>query len=115
MTNLQLMPHPNFGHRSGLVVDRLDRTVGGWRSCGRDRRAGSGEVRAAQLPWFKRILLIVVSPLLPFVFLRKILAAVVRLPRYRWQIPRALPWLLFFLFGWGLGEARGYLESIARR
>jgi hypothetical protein len=74
-----------------------------------------GLARAARLPMFKRFLLLALSPLLPLVFLRKIVAAAIRLPRYRWQTPLALPWLLFFLFGWGLGEARGYLESIARR
>lgn len=74
-----------------------------------------GLARADCLPWFKRILLIVVSPLLPLVFLQKIVAAVIRLPRYRRKMLRAFPWLLFFLLGWGLGEARGYLESIARR
>jgi hypothetical protein len=74
-----------------------------------------GLARASGLPRFKRWLLLALSPLLPLVFLRKILAAAIRLPRHRRQVPRAMPWLLFFLLGWGLGEARGYLESIGRR
>lgn len=74
-----------------------------------------GLARAAPLPALKRWLLLAASPLLPLVFLRKILARAMRHPGCRRQIPRAAPWLLFFLLGWGLGEARGYLESIARR
>lgn len=74
-----------------------------------------GLARAARLPWFKRILLIVLSPLLPLVFLRKIITAASRQPQHRRQLRRAFPWLLFFLLGWGLGEARGYLESMVRR
>jgi len=39
----QLARHPNFQHRSGFVVDRLERDGSTWRVCGRDRRDGSGE------------------------------------------------------------------------
>jgi hypothetical protein len=74
-----------------------------------------GLARADQLQWFKRILLIALSPLLPLVFLRKIVAAVRRQPQHRRRLGRAFPWLCFFLLGWGLGEARGYMESIAQR
>lgn len=74
-----------------------------------------GLARANALPLLKRILLVVLSPLLPVIFLRKIVAAARRSPHTRSQLPRALPWLLFFLLGWGLGEARAYLESMVRR
>lgn len=89
---------------------------GAWQFFGQRFAHGRefGLARAARLKWFERMLMIALSPLLPLVFLRKIVVTAIRLPRYRRQIPRAIPWLLFFLFGWGLGEARGYVESIAR-
>lgn len=39
----QLARHPTFHHRSGFVVDRLQRDGHGWRVCGHSRRNGSGE------------------------------------------------------------------------
>ncbi len=39
----QLARHPNFEHRPGFVVDRLERVGDAWRVCGRDRRDGSAE------------------------------------------------------------------------
>lgn len=74
-----------------------------------------GLARANALPLFKRMLLVVLSPLLPLVFLRKIVVAARGNPHTRGHLPRALPWLLFFLLGWGLGEARAYIESMVRR
>lgn len=90
---------------------------GAWQFVGQRYAHGRqfGLARAARLKWFERMLMVALSPLLPLVFLRKIIVAAVRLPRYRRQIPRAIPWLLLFLCGWGLGEARGYVESLARR
>jgi choline dehydrogenase-like flavoprotein len=43
-----LARHPNFEHRSGLVVDRLERDKGSWRVCGRDRRDGGAETIAGR-------------------------------------------------------------------
>ena len=74
-----------------------------------------GLARAAGLPRLKRVLLIILSPVLPLVFLRKIVVATSGQPHCRRQLPSAFPWLLFFLMGWGLGEARGYLESMVRK
>ncbi|MEO8159683.1 MAG: hypothetical protein ABI648_17930, partial [Betaproteobacteria bacterium] len=74
-----------------------------------------GLARAGGLSWPRRILLIILSPLLPLVFLRKIVASARDRPQYDRQLRRAFPWLLFFLVGWGLGEARGYVESVVRR
>lgn len=74
-----------------------------------------GLARAMSLPRSKRILLIVLSPLLPLVFLRKIASSAQRHPQYGRELRRALPWLLLFLVGWGLGETRGYIESVVRR
>ena len=74
-----------------------------------------GLARAIRLPPSKRVLLIALSPLLPLVFLRKIVVAAKRHSQYRRQLLRALPWMLFFLLGWGLGEARGYVDSLVGR
>lgn len=74
-----------------------------------------GLARANSLPLVRRMLLVALSPLLPLVFLRKIVAAARQNPNTRSQLPSALPWLLFFLLGWGLGEARAYLESMVRQ
>lgn len=74
-----------------------------------------GRARAGTLPLVKQMLLVALSPLLPLVFLRKIMAAASANPYTQKQLPRALPWLLFFLLGWGLGEARAYIESMVQR
>lgn len=74
-----------------------------------------GLARASALPLLKRMLLVLLSPVLPVIFLRKIVRAARRNPHIRSQLPRALPWLLFFLLGWGLGEARAYLESMVKQ
>ncbi len=74
-----------------------------------------GLARAVQLSILKRRLLILLSPLLPFVFLSKIVSAVLRRGQYGRYLPGALPWLIFFLSGWGFGEARGYLDSLQKQ
>ena len=90
---------------------------GAWQFFGQRLAHGRefGLARAARMRWFRRMLLTAASPLLPLVFLRKIVAAARRHPRHGRQLRRAFPWLLFFLLGWGLGEARGYVESLVRR
>ena len=44
-----------------------------------------------------------------------LVAAVVVTAGLRAQWVRALPWLGFFLLGWGAGEARGYWGSLVGR
>lgn len=77
-------------------------------------RAFGGE-RAASLSGLKRGLLVALSPLLPLLFLRKIVASARHNAYTRPRLWRAMPWLLFFLTGWGLGEARAYLESMVKK
>lgn len=74
-----------------------------------------GLERARRLSWPRRAALLALSPLLPLVFLRKLVAAARRAPECRARLPLALPWLCVFLLGWGWGEARGYAESLVRR
>lgn len=73
-----------------------------------------GAARAHALPAARRIMLVLASPVLPLVFLRKIVRSARRHEVLRRHWVRALPWLGFFLLGWGLGEARGYVESLKR-
>jgi len=54
------------------------------------------------------------SPLLPGVFLIKILQCTLRNQHYRRYLPRALPWLLWFLLAWGIGEGKGYITALRR-
>lgn len=68
-----------------------------------------GSARVLSQNIFKRILLIMLSPVLPIIFLSKIIQAVVRNGRYTSHLISALPWLCWFLAGWGSGEALGYL------
>ena len=68
-----------------------------------------GLARAREISSVKRLLLIFLSPLLPILFLKKIVSAVMRHGKYKSKLLTASPWLLLFLFAWGLGEAQGYL------
>jgi len=68
-----------------------------------------GLERAGQISTFKRRLLILLSPLLPVIFLKKIISTVLRHGGYNSKLVSALPWLLLFLLAWGLGEAKGYI------
>lgn len=70
-----------------------------------------GRARAREISSLKRLLLIVLSPLLPVLFLKKIVSAVMQQGSYKSKLLIALPWLLWFLFAWGLGEAQGYLSA----
>ena len=71
-----------------------------------------GLARAGNLSVLKRIFLVVLSPGLPILFLMKIMDRVRKKREYRPLMLRGLPWLLLFLAGWGMGEARGYLSSL---
>ena len=74
-----------------------------------------GAARARGLPIGRRLLLAAASPILPFVFLRKIVRNARRHEVLREHWVPALPWLGFFLLGWGAGEALGYWGSLVRR
>ncbi|NOY17714.1 MAG: hypothetical protein GXP23_12510 [Gammaproteobacteria bacterium] len=71
-----------------------------------------GLARAVQLSKTKRRVLIVLSPFLPAIFLGKIVSSVFEQGLYTSHLFRSFPWLIWFLFGWGIGEARGYLDSL---
>lgn len=105
--NLELDPHIKVVHRNRYSSGQFfgQRLAHGMEF---------GLARAREISLFKRLLLIVLSPLLPMLFLRKIVGAVMQHGRYRSKLLAASPWLLFFLFAWGLGEALGYLGKVDR-
>lgn len=74
-----------------------------------------GEARARDLPAARRLLLALAAPILPLLFLRKIVRNARRNEGLREHWLRALPWLGFFLLGWGAGEALGYWTNLVRR
>ena len=67
-----------------------------------------GMDRCVDISEFKRRILILLSPLIPFVFLSKICLRVLKNRKYLGKFLISLPWLMFFLTAWGLGEANGY-------
>lgn len=74
-----------------------------------------GSARAGSQSIVKRLLLIMLSPVLPIIFLRKIIKSVLQNGRYTRHLIPALPWLFLFLAGWGSGEALGYLISLKQK
>ena len=72
-----------------------------------------GYTRAKSAGLAKRLLFMCASPVLPIVFLSKILASLRRHPERHIRIWVALPWLLLFLAGWGIGEAKGYIAAVS--
>lgn len=62
-----------------------------------------------------RTLLVLLSPGVPLVLLRRIVAATRGKPELRSRLPAASFWLAAFLLSWSAGEARGYVESLLPR
>ena len=60
----------------------------------------------------KRRLMLLLSPLIPFVFLSKICLRVLKRRKYFGKFLMSLPWLMIFLTAWGVGEANGYRAGV---
>lgn len=67
-----------------------------------------GMERCEDISETKRRILILLSPLLPFVFLSRIGLRVLKNRQYLGKFIISLPWLMIFLTAWGVGEANGY-------
>ncbi len=70
-----------------------------------------GNKRAAALSGAKRIALIVLSPLIPFVYLYRITGRIFAKKRNVGKYFLSLPVLFLFLVSWSIGEFSGYLWS----
>ncbi|MEO6051185.1 MAG: glycosyltransferase [Pyrinomonadaceae bacterium] len=70
-----------------------------------------GSARAAAVPGAKRIALVLLSPLIPFLYLYRITGRVVGRRRNIHRYILSLPILILFLVSWSLGEFTGYLRK----
>lgn len=68
-----------------------------------------GAERAAQASTLRRLLYILTSPLIPFVLLTRLTHNVLKSNAHRIKFFLSLPWILYYLLGWSLGELSGYL------
>jgi glycosyltransferase involved in cell wall biosynthesis len=68
-----------------------------------------GAERAAQVSPLRRLLYILTSPLIPFVLLTRVTRHVLNNHAHTMKFFLSLPWILFYLLGWSLGEFSGYL------
>ena len=72
-----------------------------------------GSLRVASAPLWKRVLLILASPVLPLLFLGRVVLTVLRKRRYVAACLRAFPYLALFSLVWAWGEFVGYLTGRA--
>lgn len=70
-----------------------------------------GRARVREASAAMRLLRIASGPVLPLVFLLKILRRVGTNHRCLTKLPVALPWLVFFILAWNSGEFIGYLRG----
>ena len=70
-----------------------------------------GRERAARFSVSKRMLYIVLSPAIPFIFLARITREVANKQRHQARLLQAIPLLLLFLSAWAVGELFGYLRG----
>jgi hypothetical protein len=68
-----------------------------------------GSSRAATISSTKRMIYVLLSPLIPALFLLRISRQVIAKKRHLGKLLVSSPVLLLFLFSWALGEFTGYL------
>ena len=68
-----------------------------------------GSTRASSIPASKRAMLVLLSPLIPFIYLYRITRCVFTRQRNIDKYLLSLPLLFLFLVSWALGEFNGYL------
>ena len=99
-----------------LVVEHRNRYT--FRQFGAQRvehGTAFGSARAAKLGLGHNLLLLLLSPALPLVFLGKIVSGTWKQREYRLRLVRCFPWLLAFVACWGFGECRGYFSELSAR
>lgn len=70
-----------------------------------------GETRSARMSGARRAAFVVLSPLIPFIYLFRITRRVLSKKRNTGKFFLSLPVLMLFLLSWAAGEGRGYLGS----
>lgn len=70
-----------------------------------------GRARAKSMLLFKRLIMIVLSPLIPLVFLRKILVKARCDRQFNFAPDRDFFWLMVFILAWAAGETVGYIKK----
>lgn len=70
-----------------------------------------GAARAKAMPVAKRLMMIALSPLIPVVFARKIIATARKDNQFNLGLNREVGWLLFFILVWSAGETVGYIRK----
>ncbi len=73
-----------------------------------------GSWRASTLGFVKRALMLVASPLIPFVLLQRTTRRVLQKGRNRSKFLAALPLIAAFYVAWACGEAAGYAKGLVR-
>ena len=68
-----------------------------------------GAERAAQASPARRLFYILASPLIPLVLLLRVAQHVLKSNAQKFKFFFSLPWILYYLLGWSLGELSGYL------
>lgn len=74
-----------------------------------------GQERAETSSKARIYMMLLLAPLLPGVFLVKVLTAAIGSKHCRRHILRSSPWIVFFLICWGSGETRGYFRALRRK
>lgn len=92
------------------------RSFGLWTFCRQRLLLGRifGAERASTASFTRRLVYIAFSPLIPFVFLGKIVRQVINKGRHQREFLLSLPALVLFVLCWSLGEFLGYLQGISR-
>lgn len=70
-----------------------------------------GETRIAKMSGSRRVAMIMLSPLIPFVYLFRITRRVLTKKRKIGKFILSLPILILFLLSWSIGEFSGYLQG----
>lgn len=74
-----------------------------------------GMARGIAMSVARRLMMILLSPLIPVVFIRKIVRSARSDPQFNFAMNRALMWLLVFVLAWSLGETIGYIKALLNR
>jgi glycosyltransferase involved in cell wall biosynthesis len=71
-----------------------------------------GHKRAVPFPIIKRFVFILLSPLIPFIYLYRIVRRVLSHKRHIAKLALSLPILLIFILCWSIGECCGYISGV---